>query len=288
MMHVYGYLFILPAFVLMIVFYIYPICSGLWLSFMEWDGVKEKTFVGLANYADLLRDKNFITSFINTIYFVAGTVPLIVILSLIFAVLLNMRIKGIVFFRGVYFLPTITSGVAIAVIWKWIYKSDSGLLNSVLYQLGLPMPDWLNNSKYAMLAIIIMSIWKSLGSNIVIMLAGLQSIPSSLYEAAQIDGATNFQKFRYITIPLASPTLFFISVISIINSFQVFEQVLVLTKGGPGNATLVMVYYIYRQAFENFRIGYSSAMAYVLFLVILAITVIQWIGRKYWVHSEVE
>ncbi|GGD85464.1 carbohydrate ABC transporter permease [Paenibacillus nasutitermitis] len=284
----YAYLFIAPAFILMIVFMIFPIFSGLVISFTDWDGIHDKTFVGFGNYSEIFQDKYFYTSLINTIYFVVGSVPPIMLLSLVFAVMLNAGIRGIVFFRGIYFLPTITSGVAIAVIWKWIYNSDSGLLNSILYSLGLPTPDWLNNSKYAMVAIIAMSVWKSLGTNIVIILSGLQSISGTLYEAASIDGANGLKRFWYITVPMLSPTLFFISIITIIGSFQVFEQVLVLTQGGPGDSTLVLVYYIYRQAFENFHIGYASALAYTMFLVILVITIIQWAVRKYWVHSEVE
>jgi multiple sugar transport system permease protein len=286
--NLYGFAFIAPAIILIIIFNLYPIWSGLWLSFFEWDGVRDKVFIGLDNYAALFRDKGFYTSLINTVYFTVGTVPVMVFLSIVFAVLLNMKIKGAAIFRGIYFLPTITSMVAIAVIWRWIYNADSGILNMMLYQLGLPTPGWLTSTKYAMPAIIIMSIWKSIGSNIVIMLAGLQSIPGTLYEAAEIDGANAFHKFWRITLPMLSPTTFFVTVISIIGSFQVFEQALVLTSGGPGNATLVMVYYIYRQAFENFNLGYASALAYVLFISILIVTIIQWVAQKYWVQSEVD
>lgn len=286
--NLYGYLFIAPAIITIAIFSIYPIASGLWTSFFEWDGVRDKTFIGLDNFMRVIEDRTFHTSFVNTIYFTLGSVPPMIFLSLVFAVLLNVKVRGTALFRGIYFLPTITSMVAVAMIWKWIYNANAGIINMILHQLGMPTPDWLNSSKFALLSIIIMSIWKSMGTNIVILLAGLQSIPSSIYEAAEIDGANKLTKFWRITIPLLSPTTFFVTVVSIIGSFQVFEQVMVMTNGGPGNASLVMVFYIYRQAFENFNLGYASALAFVLFIAILIVTLLQWVTQKYWVHSEMD
>jgi multiple sugar transport system permease protein len=286
--NLYGLFFIAPAFLLLIVFFFYPIVSGLILSFMNWDGVHQKQYIGFMNFVKMFHDPMFYTSFLNTLYFVVGTVPTTIVLSVIFAVLLNRGLKGTTFFRGVYFMPTIVSTIAISIVWKWIYNGDSGLLNSFLYKLGLSTPDWLNNTHYSMFAIIIMSVWKPIGSSIVIVLAGLQGIPGTLYEAAHIDGANELRRFWHITLPLLSPVTFFVTVITLIASFQVFEQVLVMTGGGPGNSTLVMVFYIYREAFQNFNLGYSSTLAFVLFIIIFLVTLLQWFAQRYWVNSELE
>jgi multiple sugar transport system permease protein len=179
--------------------------------------------------------------------------------------------------------------VSIAVIWRWIFHTNAGLLNVTLYWLGIKnMIPWLANSRYAMTAVIITSIWKGLGTNIILMLAGLQSVPYTLYEAADIDGASAWRRFASITVPMISPTIFLVVVMTMINSFQVFDTVLTMTRGGPGNATMVAVYHIYRTAFENFKMGYASAMAFILFSAIMLVTVIQWIIRTRWVYSEME
>lgn len=283
-----GYLLILPAFLLIAVFNLYPILNGVYLSFTNYDGVSEPVWAGLQNYATMLQDHSFHTALWNTLIYVLGTVPLIILLSLFFAILLNQPIHGKKVFRSIYFLPAITSGVAIAIVWKWIFNTNSGLLNSWLYALGFTPVEWLTSSRYSMLSVIIMSVWKSLGNNIVIMLAGLQGVPSSLYEAASMDTNSSWKKFRHITIPLVSPTIFLICIMSIISAFQVFEQVMTLTEGGPGDSTLTVVYHIYNQAFENFKMGYASALAYILFLIILVVTIIQWNVKKHWVYSEME
>lgn len=283
-----GYLLILPAFLLIAVFNLYPILNGVYLSFTNYDGVSDPVWAGLQNYATMLQDHSFHTALWNTLIYVLGTVPLIILLSLFFAILLNQPIHGKKVFRSIYFLPAITSGVAIAIVWKWIFNTNSGLLNSWLYALGFTPVEWLTSSKYSMLSVIIMSVWKSLGNNIVIMLAGLQGVPSSLYEAASMDTNSSWKKFRHITIPLVSPTIFLICIMSIISAFQVFEQVMTLTEGGPGDSTLTVVYHIYNQAFENFKMGYASALAYILFLIILVVTIIQWNVKKHWVYSEME
>jgi multiple sugar transport system permease protein len=211
------------------------------------------------------------------------------VLSLLVAALLNQKIRLTTFFRAIYYLPAITSGVSIAVIWRWIFNTNYGLLNVMLYSLGLKnMIPWLTSSRYAMPAVILMSIWKGLGSNIILILAGLQSVPTVLQEAAAIDGANRRQRFFKITLPMLSPTLFMIVILSIIGSFQVFDTVMTLTKGGPGRATLVIVYYIYRTAFENFNMGYASAMAFVLFALILGVTILQWSVKNKWVYSGSE
>ena len=286
--NLYGYLFILPAFLIIAVFSIYPILNGLLLSFTNWDGLHEYDFIQFDNYTRMFSDAEFGVALFNTLVFVLGTVPMIIILSLLFAHFLNRPMIGKKLFRSIYFLPTITSGVAIAMIWKWIFNTNTGLINSFLFMLGMEPIEWLASSKYAMVSVIVMSIWKSLGTNIIIMLAALQSVPSSLYEASSMDTTSGYKKFIKITIPMISPSIFLIAIMSTISAFQVFEQVMTLTKGGPGNATLVVVLYIYNQAFENFNMGYASTLAYALFFIILLVTLIQWIAKKHWVYSEVD
>lgn len=286
--NLYGYLLILPAFIIIGVFSLYPILNGLALSFTDWDGLNEASFIGLQNYQQMFSDGEFGTALWNTLLFVLGTVPCIVLFSLLFAYLLNKPIRGKKFFRSVYFLPAVTSGVAIAMVWKWIFNTDTGLLNSLLFALGVDPVEWLSSSKYAMLSVVIMSIWKSLGTNIIIMLAALQGVPRSLYEAADMDTKSGFFKFTRITVPMISPSIFLVMVMSVISAFQVFEQVMTLTGGEPGNSTLVVVLYIYNQAFKNFHMGYASTLAYALFFMILLVTMVQWYGKKHWVYSEVE
>lgn len=279
---------ILPAFLIIGIFSIYPILNGLMLSFTNWDGLHDYNFIGIENYSKMFTDTEFGTALLNTLVFVLGTVPPILLLSLLFAYLLNKPIKAKKLFRSIYFLPAVTSGVAIAMIWKWIFNTNTGLLNSFLFAVGMEPVEWLASSQYAMASVIIMSVWKSLGTNIIIMLAALQSVPSSLYEAASMDTTSGYKKFMKITVPMISPSIFLIAIMSIISAFQVFEQVMTLTKGGPGNATLVVVLYIYNQAFKNFNMGYASTLAYALFFIILIVTVIQWIAKKRWVYSEVD
>jgi len=263
--------------------------SGILISLTDWNGFAEQIPVGLSNYSAALFDANFQTAMINTLVYVLGCVPGIVVFSLLFATLLNQKIAGKGFFRAIYYLPAITSGVSIAVIWRWIFHTDLGLLNMTLYGLGIKnMFPWLVNSRYAMTAIIITSVWKGLGVNIILMLAGLQSVPYTLNEAASIDGAGAWRRFFSITFPMISPTIFLVIVMTMINSFQVFDTVLTMTRGGPGNATLVAVYHIYRTAFENFKMGFASAMAFILFGAIMLVTVIQWTIRTRWVYSEME
>ena len=284
----FGYLLILPAFVIIGVFSLYPILNGLFLSFCEWEGIGNAAFNGIENYITLFHDEVFGIALLNTLVFVLGTVPAVILLSLMFGSLLNQKIVGKKFFRSVYFLPSVTSGVAIAMIWKWIFNENTGLLNFLLYSFGLDSVSWLTSSQFSLISVMIMSDWKSLGTNIVIMLAALQGVPRELYEVVSMDTKSGFRKFFHITIPMISPTIFLIMVMSVINAFQAFDQVMALTGGGPGNSSMVVVLYIYNQAFKNFKMGYASTLAYVLFLIILAVTLIQWYGKKHWVYSEVE
>lgn len=285
----YAVILILPAFILMGIFQIYPVFSGFAMSLTQWDGFSEKIFTGFENYITAFQDDNFRTAILNTLVYTVGTVPTTVIIALILAALMNTNVRGITAFRTIYYLPTITSGVAIAMVWKWLFNTDYGLINTTLYQMGVKtMIPWLGSSDYAMISVIIMSVWKSIGNNVIIILAGLQSVSNSLYEAVSIDGANAFQRFRYITVPMVSPTLFLVIIMTTIGSFQVFDVVMTLTKGGPGNSTMVAVYYIYRTAFENFKMGYASAMAFILFVIIMLVTLLQWIIKNRWVYAEID
>lgn len=275
-----AFLLLLPNIIGFFLFTLFPFVAAFFLSFTHWDLLTPIEWAGLSNYIELFRDDVFIKVFWNTIYFTAVSVPIGIVVSLFLAIALDQKIRGIKFYRAAYFLPVITSMVAVAVIWQWIYNPQYGLLNFLLGLVGIEGPSWLTSTTWAMPAIIITSIWKGLGFNMLIYLAGLQSIPESYYEAAQIDGARWFQRFWNITVPLLSPTTFFVTVMAVISSFQVFDSVYLMTQGGPARSTSVMVHYLYQNAFEFFKMGYASAMAYVLFFIILFVTLIQFWRQK--------
>ncbi len=280
-----AYLFLLPNFLGFAVFTLFPIIAALGLCFVRWDFSTQMRFVGFGNFLRLFRDETFKISFYNTVYYTLISVPLTMVISLLLAVLLNKLVKGIKILRTVYFFPYITSMVAIAIVWNMLYNPSMGPINGFLRVIGVSNPPgWTATSAWAMPAIIIMSVWKQIGYYMVIYLAGLQGIPGYLYEAATIDGANSFQKFRYITLPMLTPTTFFVSIMLIIGSFKIFTQVMVMTDGGPGRATNVLVLYIYRQAFDYFRFGYASAIAMVLFLIVITITIIQFKREENWVN----
>ena len=268
-----AYVYLLPVFVILFSFRVLPIFYSFAVSFYEWDLIGSPEYVGWANYSRLLDDPLFYKSISNTLYYAFVSVPLAIFISLGIALLLNNPIKGMGIYRTIYFIPVITSINAVAIIWNFIYHPDYGLLNRLLELVHLPTQTWLQDPNWAMPCIIIMSVWKGLGYNVVIFLTGLQSIPRHLYEAATIDGASSWQKFRHITWPLLSPTTFFIFVMSSIGSFQVFSQVYMMTpRGGPMKSTMVVVFYLYRKAFEKFEFGYALAAAFVLFLIIFGVT----------------
>jgi len=269
-----AYYYILPVFLILFVFHVLPIFYSLIISFFSWDLIGKPEFVGGENFARLAYDPMFYRSLWNTFYYAMVSVPLSIIFSLIIAMALNNPISAIGLYRTVYFIPVITSINAVAIVWNFIFHpEDFGLLNKLLAVFGIERRLWLQDPFWAMPCIIFMSVWKGLGHNVIIFLAGLQNIPAHLYEAARIDGATRWQQFRHITWPLLSPTTFFIFVMSVIGSFQVFSQVYMMTpRGGPLKSTLVIVYYLYQQAFEKFEFGYASAMAFVLFVLIFTLT----------------
>ncbi len=271
-----AYAFLLPSFAVLATFIYYPVFYALYLSFFRWRLLRgDPVFNGLANYQFLLTSEDFGQSLWNTIYFAAGSIPTNMAIALGIALLLNRPLSGLSFYRTAYFVPVITSMVAVSIVWMWIYHPDVGLFNYILESIGLPTIRWLNDPKWAMPSLIILSIWKGMGYNVIIYLAGLQNIPEHLYEAAKIDGANRWQLFWHITLPLLTPTSFLILIIAVINSFQSFTQVHVMTQGGPLNSTTVIVYYLFQQAFQQFNMGYGSALAIVLFLIILVLTLIQ-------------
>lgn len=274
-------LFLLPNALGFLVFSVLAIVAAFVLSFFDWDLLLGAKFNGIANYIQLLSDDVFRAALLNTVYFVVVSVPLTVIIGLAVAVLVNQPLRGMTFFRSVFLLPYITLTVAISLVWKWLYLPDVGLINHVLSIFGFHGPAWLTDPIWAMPGIIMLSVWKSFGYNMVLFLAGLQGIPQNLYEAAAIDGANRWQRFRHVTIPLLSPVTFFVVVISTIGSFQVFDQALVMTQGGPGTATTTLVLYIYQVGFQSYHMGYASAIAWVLFAIVFVFTLIQfWFQRR--------
>jgi len=263
-----------------------PIVASMVLSLMEWSVLRDPTFIGVGNYVEMLtNDQYFRRALVNTVYFVGVSIPAGMTLSFLVAILLNRKIWGITLFRTFFYLPSLVTGVAVAVLWAWLLNPQFGLINHGLRLLGFEGPEWLFNTKTAMPAMIVMSLW-GIGSTVLIYLAGLQGIPEHLYEAADIDGANAIQKFRNVTIPLMTPVIFFNVIVGIIGSFQTFTQFYVMTNGGPANATLVYVLYLYRNAFEYFKMGYASALAWVLFFVILVLTAIQFYLAPRWVYYE--
>lgn len=272
-----GYVFVLPSFLHLALFFLVPLGFSLWLSFHDWRGLNTRNppFVGLENYQFMLEDRRWWNAMLNTFYYTFVSVPVGMAVSLGIALLMNLKIPGVYLFRAIFFIPVITSWVAVSVVWLWVLDGNIGLLNYALSLVGLEGPDWLTNPRTAMLALILIATWKGAGFQMIIWLAGLQGIPREMYEAAIVDGASRLQRFRYVTLPLLAPTTFFLLITGVIGSFQVFTPVFVLTQGGPRGSTDVAVYRIYQRAFVNFDFGYASALAWVLFAFIFLATLIQ-------------
>lgn len=280
-----GYLFLLPNLIGFLVFALIPIVAALTLTFTSWDLVTAPKFVGLDNYGQMLHDQLFWQTASNSLYYTVGAVPIAVFIAFWLALLLNRKMRGVVFFRTVFFLPYVTLTVAIAIVWQWLYNPDIGLINYILGLFGIDGPQWLQSTTWAMPAVIVMSDWQGIGYPILIFLAGLQGIPEEYYEAAKIDGASGFQQLRYITVPLLSPATFFILTTSFISAMQAFDQFYVMTQGGPAYATTPLVMYIYQSGFQFFKMGYACTLAAVLFLAIFFITIVQWRMAKSWVYG---
>ncbi len=273
-----GYVLIAPAYVLFTVFFLIPLFYSFSLTFVEWNGFStERIFVGLNNYIELFQSKDFRNAFVNTIVYSVSTTVLSTSISLIISAAIYRGMKGYSFIKGAYFLPHIVSMVAIGIVWSWIFQpGEGGLFNSILGMVGIEPIAWLQSPDYAMISLIIIGVWKSLGYNMIIIIAGILAISPSLYEAAGIDGANPIQQFFTITLPLLKPTMFFVIVSSTTASlFQVFDIINVTTKGGPVGSTEMLVTYLYKAGFDEYRIGYASAIAFVLFLLAILVTVVQ-------------
>jgi multiple sugar transport system permease protein len=283
---IWGYILIAPAFIFVFVFVVIPVISAFGISFTDWNLITPAKFVGIQNYVTIFTDSVAIKTLLNTFYFTFVSVPIALALSLILAVLLNQKIHGITFFRTAFYIPVISSTVAVSMVFLWIFNSDYGLLNQTLKLIGIPSIKWLTDEHFAMIAVIIVSVWRSLGFNIIIFLAALQDVPKDIHDAASIDGANGVQKFFNIIVPLISPALFFTMITGIIGSFQSFDLVYNMTKGGPARATYLVGYYIWEQAFKYLHMGYGAAIAFVLFFAIMVLTIIQWVLRKRWVFGE--
>jgi len=282
---IWGYLFITPNFLIVLVFTIFPVFFSLYMSTTDWNILSQPNFIGLENYQKILGDSIARQTLFNTFYFTVVSVPLNVAFTLVLAVLLNQKIRGITVFRTAYYLPVISASVAVSLMFMWIL-ANNGLANQMLTSIGLQPVRWLTDPKIALNSVIGVTIWRGLGLNMIIFLAALQDIPHELIEAAAIDGANAVQRFIKVIVPLISPVIFFVTITSVIGSFQSFDLVYNMTKGGPGRATTVIGYYIWQQAFNYLHMGYGAALAYVVFAAILILTLIQWVLRKRWVYSE--
>lgn len=280
-----GYLYISPWIIGFLFFTAGPMIASIYFSFCDYQLLIPPKWIGINNYVRIFfNDQLFLKSLWNTFYYTAGSVTLGVLGSLILAVLLNQRIKGETIFRSMFYLPTLTPAVAMAILWGWLFNTEFGLINRTLARIGIKGPAWLYSTEWVIPAFIIMSLWGIGGSRMIILLAGLQGIPQELYDAAEVDGVNWWTRLRYVTLPLLSPSIFFVIVTGIIGSFQVFTTSYIMTGGGPANASLFYVLYLYRNAFEYFKMGYASALAWILFIIIITLTFLQFKLAGRWVY----
>lgn len=280
-----GYIFLLPNFLGFVAFGLFPILFAFYIMFTDWSLAKDPNFVGVENFGKLISDRLFWKTLGNTFYYTFVAVPTGVFIAFWLALLMNRKMKGVIFFRTIYFLPQITLTVAAAIVWSWIYHPELGLINYLLDLIGIDGPRWLHSTTWAMPAIIIMGNWQGIGFAMLIILAGLQGVPQEYYDAAEIDGANAWQRLRYVTVPLLTPTIFFVVVTSLIGALQGFDQFYVMTGGGPAKATTTLVLYIFQNGFTFFKMGYGAALAAALFICILAITLLQWRLARKWVYG---
>lgn len=280
-----GYTFIAPFILGFLIWFLIPALISLWLAFHDWNMIQPPKFIGLNNFKNLLSDKLFWQSLKVTTKYTAISVPLTMVLAFLLALLMNTKVPGIALFRTIYYMPSIVPSVANAVLWAWILNSEFGLLNAFLHIFGIRKILWLQDPDWALPALILMSLW-GLGGPMVTFLAGLQGIPNEFYEAAEIDGAGAWAKLWHVTIPLMSPVIFFNLVMGIIGTFQIFTAGYLITDGGPQNATLFYVLYIWRNAFQYLRLGYGAALAWVLAFIIMGLTVLVFRGLGRWVYYE--
>lgn len=280
-----AFSFIAPNFIGYLIFTMIPVIFSLVLSFYNWNGSSQISFAGFGNYMRLAKNSTFQISLFNTLYYAVGSVPLTMVCALTLALLLNKPIKGVALFRSAFFFPYVTAIVSVSVVWNMLFHPDMGPVNSFLVSIGVQTPPrWTASVQWAMPTVILAAIWRGMGYYMVIYLAALQGIPHELYEAARIDGASPWQCFRKITLPMLTPTTFFVSIMLTISCFKVFDLIFTMTQGGPGRATNVLVMHIYQSAFVDYKFGYASAVAVILFLIVLLVTLIQFRAEKKWVN----
>lgn len=284
---VWGYMFIAPQFIGLLAFILIPALLSLYISFFEWDFIKTPKWVGFSNYKTIFSDPLTFKVLKNTALFIAGNIPLNICLALILAIVLSGKIKGLLFYRMAFFMPTITSTVAVSMIWLYLYNPDIGLINTVLSIAGIHGPGWVSDTTWVIPSIIIVAVYQGVGYNIVIFMAGLKGIPESFYEAASIDGANNWTCFKKITLPMLTPTIFFIVTMMLINGFSVFNEVYMMTRGGPADASNVIVLDIYNMAFRYFKMGPAAVLSWVLFIIIFIVTLVQFKFSNRWVNYDV-
>jgi multiple sugar transport system permease protein len=264
-----------------------PILASFGISLTSWDLLRPPQFVGLQNFVDLVNDDRFLVSLRNTTIYTLLSVPIGMALALGLALALNQPLRGIALIRTAYFLPVVTSATAVGLVWAWIYSPASGLLNQAIGIIGLPPQKWVTDPFWAMPSIVAMSVWQGLGINVIVFLAGLQAIPQEYYDVASVDGAGRWPRFRSVTLPLLTPSLFFTGILSLIGSFQVFDQVYILARPGkPTEATITLVYYIYESGFKFFRMGQAAAASWILFLIVAVLTIIYFRSQRRWVHYQ--
>lgn len=281
-----GWLFISPMLLGFTLLLLFPMGKALYMSLNDWPLLGEHRFVGLDNYKDIAVDPLFWKVFGNTAYFTLGLVPFNIVLALMLAFLLSRSLKGIGIFRTAIFVPVMTSLIVWSIVWKYMFATDSGLINQLLMLFNIKGAAWLYDERLAMPAVIVTSVLKNVGLNMVLFIAAIQQVSRSLYEAAELDGAGKTKTFFNVTLPMITPTVFLTVVMTVIGSLKVFGQIYVMTQGGPSNSTKVLVYYIWEKAFKLFQMGYASALAFVLFFVVLILTLLQWQLRKRWVFNE--
>jgi multiple sugar transport system permease protein len=282
-----AYLFLIPWMLGFVIFQAGPMVASLYFSLTRYEMVTPPEWVGLAQFQKLFTDDRFYLALYNSAYYVIVGVPTHLLLALLAAMLLNVQVKGTALYRTLYYLPSIIPTVANSLLWAWMFSADYGLINNFLGTFGLPHPQWLQDPAWSKPALVLMS-WWTIGGQMVILLAGLQGVPDHLYEAAAIDGAGAWHRFWAVTLPLITPSLFFNLVVALIGAFQVFTQAYVITHGGPQFSTLFYILFLYQNAFEDFKMGYASALAWVLFLIVLLITLIQFKVASRWVFYEGE
>lgn len=282
-----GWLFASPWIIGFILWTLGPMLASLVIAFTEWDLISAPRWIGLANVQEMINDDLVLQALKVTTLYAITSVPLHIAFGLGLALLLNARIVGLRFYRTAFYLPSVLSGVAVALLWRWLFSKEFGLINAFLYRIGIEGPSWLGDEHWALPSLVLMSLW-GIGAGAIIYLAGLQGIPTDLYEAAEVDGAQGWARFWNITLPMMTPVLFFQLVTGIIAALQVFTQAFIMTSGGPNNATLFYLLYLYQNAFQYFRMGYGSALAWVLFLYILVLTLLTYRSSQLWVYYEGE